>query len=292
MPLFSIIIPTYNRSSILIKTVNAFLRQNFLDFEIIIVDDGSSDNTKEEVLKIEDPRLRYFYKENGERGAARNFGAMHSKGQYLNFFDSDDTPFDNHLSNASQFIESHNNPPIFHVGYTIVDVDGKIILTESKFNYDITKRLIKTNFLGCNSVFVKREIFIQNQFNENRILASSEDWEIWLRLSSRYPMLSCDTITYQMNNHADRSLHTISPYTILERDTLLIDLLMKDQPFVTKYKRKINAFTADRYTFFALIFSLTKKHRVKTLDFLLKAIYIYPCVIFEKRFWATIKHIV
>ena len=78
VPYFSIIIPTYNRASLITKTIESVLLQDEA-FEIVVVDDGSTDDTKEVVNSLLDSRVKYFYKENGERGAARNFGAQKSK---------------------------------------------------------------------------------------------------------------------------------------------------------------------------------------------------------------------
>ena len=77
--LFSVVIPTYNRATFVTKTIQTFLEQTYTNFEIIVVDDGSKDNTAEMVQNISDPRLRYYKKENGERGAARNFGLAQAK---------------------------------------------------------------------------------------------------------------------------------------------------------------------------------------------------------------------
>src|SRR5690554_3150909 len=88
--LFSVIIPTYNRASLITKTIESVIDQSYQNFEIIVVDDGSTDNTKEVVKLIMDPRLKYFYVENGERGRARNIGTFHAEGKYVTFLDSDD----------------------------------------------------------------------------------------------------------------------------------------------------------------------------------------------------------
>ena len=92
MIFFSVIIPTYNRSTLLINTVDSVLAQNYPHFEVIIVDDGSTDDTQQVVRNTYSnvPQIRYFYKQNEERGAARNFGLKHAKGEYALFFDSDD----------------------------------------------------------------------------------------------------------------------------------------------------------------------------------------------------------
>jgi glycosyltransferase involved in cell wall biosynthesis len=90
MPYFSIVIPTFNRAHLLNETVQEVLNQPFTDFELIIADDGSIDNTKEIIEKIPDSRLIYKYHANSGVSAARNFGASFAQGKYLIFLDSDD----------------------------------------------------------------------------------------------------------------------------------------------------------------------------------------------------------
>src|SRR5437763_11554370 len=101
---FSIIIPTYNRASMIEKTIQSALNQSYSDYEIIIVDDGSTDNTEQVVLSIKDARIFYFKKENAERAAARNYGAHRAKGDYITFLDSDDVLYPSFLYNASETI--------------------------------------------------------------------------------------------------------------------------------------------------------------------------------------------
>ena len=289
---FSVIIPTYNRARLIKETISSLLDQSFKDFEVIVVDDGSTDDTRAVVQELKDPRVVYLYKKNGERGAARNYGAQNAKGEYLNFFDSDDTAYDDHLSVANEFITVNNLPKWFHVGYRIVDGNDHVVLEETNFKYDVAKRLIDTNFLGCNSVFIRKDLFLNNLFNEDRRLASSEDWEIWLRIISRYDILSCDAITFQINNHEGRSLFTIPPEKIETRDLLMVELLLKDELFVRKFKKDLPMFIADRYTFFALVFSLSKRQRVRVLMYLVKAFFRTPLVLGKRRFWAALKYFI
>src|SRR6187431_742724 len=92
MIFFSVIIPTYNRAHFILEAVDSILAQNYSSFEAIIVDDGSTDNTRSVIENkyARDTRVRYFQKKNEERGAARNFGLKEAKGNYAVFFDSDD----------------------------------------------------------------------------------------------------------------------------------------------------------------------------------------------------------
>lgn len=90
-PIFTVIIPTYNREFFLKRTVDSILAQTFKDLELIIVDDGSTDNTKKLIDSYEDNRIIYFYKENGGQNSAVNVGLQNARGEYIAFCDSDDT---------------------------------------------------------------------------------------------------------------------------------------------------------------------------------------------------------
>src|SRR5688572_6318319 len=97
-PFISVIIPCYNRASMIGKTIRSLQQQDYNDYEILVIDDGSTDNTEQVINEIADARTSYFKKLNEERAAARNYGAGLAKGSYLNFFDSDDLALPNHLS--------------------------------------------------------------------------------------------------------------------------------------------------------------------------------------------------
>lgn len=90
MPYFTIVIPSYNRAHIVGRAIESVLNQSYSDFEIIVVDDGSTDNTKEVVCQFLDSRINYFFQENSGVSAARNTGSKLAKGDYLVFLDSDD----------------------------------------------------------------------------------------------------------------------------------------------------------------------------------------------------------
>ena len=89
-PFFSVVIPTYNRAHLIKETIESVQKQTFSDWELIIVDDGSTDDTKSVVKSVDDKRIQYVFQENAERSVARNNGFRHAKGQYICFLDSDD----------------------------------------------------------------------------------------------------------------------------------------------------------------------------------------------------------
>ncbi len=104
-PIFSVIIPTYNRAHLVTRSIQSVLNQTFSQFELIVVDDGSTDNTDAEVKSIKDIRIRYIYQENRGRSAARNTGVTHAKGLYITFLDSDDEALPEWLEHFAQEFE-------------------------------------------------------------------------------------------------------------------------------------------------------------------------------------------
>ena len=88
----------------------------------------------------------------------------------------------NHLSEANKLIASKSNPEFFHLGYDYQSVDGTVTARVDNFDDSVKTRVLFDNILSCNGVFVRRDIAIQFPFEESRVLASSEDWELWIRL--------------------------------------------------------------------------------------------------------------
>lgn len=106
-PLFSVVIPAYNAKKFIALTIESILRQTVQDFEIVVVNDGSTDDTLEVLQGISDPRLRVITRENGGECAARNQGFREARGKYVSFLDSDDVWLENHLEQALNFMEDH-----------------------------------------------------------------------------------------------------------------------------------------------------------------------------------------
>lgn len=287
-PYFSLVIPTYNRAQLVVLTIESILKQEFTDFEIIVVDDGSKDDTEARIGAIKDPRLTYHRKANGERGAARNYGAKLSRGAYINFFDSDDLMYPNHLATAKKLIEEKNAPEFFHLGYDFKNPDGVLTRKVDQLDDSVRVKAMFDNFLSCNGVFVRKDIAIQFPFEENRVLASAEDWELWIRLLSRYKLQYTNTITSTVVNHDQRSIRTIPTDKIIARDTFMIEALEKDQAVISAFGKKWNKFVAERYTFFMLCLAEDKRWG-DMRKWAMKAVRHYPLITMSSRFLASMK---
>lgn len=287
-PFFSLIIPTYNRAHLIGATIESALKQDFCDFELLVVDDGSQDNTEEIVKGFSDHRIKYFKKENAERGAARNYGASRSHGRYLNFFDSDDRMYPFHLSKAYAFLQLHRLPGFFHMAYDYKTREGDLLQTVNNFDDSIKEKILFDNVLSCNGVFIEREIALQFPFHENRSLASSEDWELWIRLACRFPLFYSNEVTSTIVGHDHRSIFTIKPEKIIARDLLLISNLQADTEVMKHYQKKFKKFIADRYTFFMLSLAADGKRAIVWM-WAWRTFAIYPLILTNKRFIASLK---
>ena len=105
---FSIIIPTYNRAHLIVATINTVLAQTFTDYELLIIDDGSTDNTTAIITTLNSPKINYIKTENYGVAHARNTGIKAAKGQYIGFLDSDDSMETHHLHTAYDNIQHYN----------------------------------------------------------------------------------------------------------------------------------------------------------------------------------------
>lgn len=206
---FSIIIPTYNRAQLISETIRSVLAQSYPHYEIIIVDDGSKDDTGNVVRsQFTDKRVSYYHKQNEERGAARNFGIKHAKGDYALFFDSDDLMKPNYLDILIKVIRM--NPGIFMLAakYNFID-DAKIerpspleSVPEGWYDRDY---FLEGNILACNYC-IRINQGGYHLFPEQRELASMEDWLFLLHNLHDQKIYIRDEIGLSMREHDDRSM--------------------------------------------------------------------------------------
>lgn len=290
-PFFSIIIPTYNRANFIEKTINSVLQQSSSDFEIIVVDDGSTDNTEDLIGALTDPRIHYFKKENEERGRARNYGGELAKGRYVYFLDSDDILYPNHLAVAHDFINS-KNPDIFFQQYELIDENGQLVPTYLPKNDPINIELLKKgNFLSCHGVFMKSEVFLSNKFREDRDLAGSEDYELWLRMAARLPIYYSGTVSSALILHDERSVLNFDAQALVLRKKKMLEYLFSDKVFMSKYDSFKNILKSNAYSYISLHLSISKETTLAFKYFLLSWRHSFSFPL-KKRFWSILKRLI
>ncbi|MCD6018668.1 MAG: hypothetical protein K0S53_1789 [Bacteroidetes bacterium] len=288
-PFFTIIIPTYNRARLIAETLQTVLDQEFQDFEIIIADDGSIDDTSEVVAKINSNKISYFKTENKGVAHARNFGILKAKGNYIGFLDSDDFYEKDHLQNAFEFIQTEDYPELVHLNFNWGDREKKAFRKNK-----LPQTLPDDIFVGCslhvNSLFVRKDIGQLNLFNESRALMLSEDWEYFIRMACRYQLHLKDTPSSYLVEHSTRSTRIFDPQQLLNRRAAIVKCLEGDQIISEKYPRKVKLVDAHMSSLAAVNFAANKS---KTDAFLLwvRAIRLNPKELFTRRSVAIIKHL-
>lgn len=288
---FSIIIPTFNRADFISFTLKTVLNQRHRDFEIIVVDDGSIDNTSEVIDNIGSDNIKYFYKENQERAAARNFGIRKALGQYVTFLDSDDILYANHLEVAYRIIADNSSPSVFHIGYEIKDTDGKITRRINNRRGSLNEQLLYGNSLSCIGMFLRRDIALRHSFNEDRNLSGSEDYELWMRLASRYQILYSNEITAALIQHEERSVLGFDKNVLINRINLLTKYLFSDHKFTEVYGHQQNVFIAHRYLYLSLHLVMGRYIR-NGLMFWWRAVKLYPTVLFNRKTAGIFKNLI
>lgn len=291
-PLVSIVVPAYNRAYLLPTTLKSLQTQVNRDFEIIIVDDGSTDNTEEIIQPFLNSYTRYVRKENAERAAARNFGARLARGTYVNFFDSDDLALPNHTSEAARLSQVFDQPAWFHLGFEWVTPQGTIFRQANQFRGDfLNDQLATGNLLSCNGVFVRRDVVLQHPFNEDRILSASEDYELWLRLASRYPLHYSNTITSQVVDHELRSVRTINGQKLIDRLECLLKSVAHDPQILDYYGHRMALIRMDAWSYIALHLASQPAWKIKSFAYLIRACWQSPRLLTRKRCYAILKNL-
>lgn len=217
-PLVSVVIPTYNSAQYLPEAIESVLSQSWQDFEIIIVDDGSTDNTQELVSAFKSIKIRYVRQESsGGPSSPRNVGIHHARGKYISFLDSDDLMSRYKLAEAVPFLEQYPDLGLLFANFEICNERGDIFpgtfLDEFQTFRNLQKRqvgekwfiidralayeaLLTLNFIGTSGTVIPKSVFLSvGEFDEET--NGAEDRDMWLRISRRYPLGFLDVIGHR-----------------------------------------------------------------------------------------------
>ncbi len=185
MPKVSVIIPTYNRESVVCDAIDSVLSQTLEDLEVIVIDDGSIDATKSVIDALDDPRVSYYFKSNGGPASARNLGLSKVTGEYIAFLDSDDLWPINYLEAMIEKLEGDEQYGAVYCPITLVYTDGRQEKSykrpEGKSGW-ICAELFRNSFIWIFAAVFRSSAWGGNRFDEN-IGSSSEDSDVILRLS-------------------------------------------------------------------------------------------------------------
>ena len=209
--MISIVIITYNRCGLLLETVESILNQSYKNFELILVDDGSTDNTKRKIESLSDKRIKYFnFGKIGNLSRLRNLGIRNSNFEYIAFCDDDDLWFENKIEEQLKHISDFK---MICSNAQVIDENDKVI-KEKYYEYFTNDFVVSKEHLLRNgnsvltsSLLIEKKVFFEKNifFDEINVTNYCEDYELFLRLSRYYDFLFIDKNLIKKRSHSSIS---------------------------------------------------------------------------------------
>ena len=294
--LIPVIIPTYNRAHLIKRSVESVLNQTYKNLELIIVDDGSTDNTKEVIDSINDGRIVYIKQENQGACAARNHGIDIAKGEYIAFHDSDDVWHLDKLEKQLNTLKQHNADVVsckmFVFGNLIKRIWPKNFKEGFLQNHSLPLGISTQTLIG------KTEIFLNNKFDLE--MPRFQEFELLLRIQKKHSIYCIDKPLFDY--YVQKDSISRNPEKILKAWEIILE---RNKDFLTKYSSsleylascnideafKIKDFSI-RKQMLDIVFMFSKSKKIKIKYFLHK-IYFYKLkTLLYKTASKTIKKVI
>lgn len=194
MPYFSVIIPVYNKERFIKNTLQSVLSQSFTDFEVIIVNDGSTDNSRKVIDEFSDDRIRIFEQKNSGASAARNFGITQVKSNYITFLDADDYWYPDCLMHFKSMIERFAGEPVFA---SAVDVENEKNILPAQYSIAKSQTPQLVNFFEASlresAICTSCAVFHKSVFERigyfDTALKNGEDTDLWIRIGLEFNLV-------------------------------------------------------------------------------------------------------
>ena len=241
-PKISVCVPTYNRAHLVATTIESVLGQTFTDFELVVVDDGSTDGTSEVVELFKDSRIRYVRTdENAGIAASRNRCLDVARGAYIGWLDSDDVYLPSMLATQSALLDRCRNVGLVHGAYEVIDEAGaRLPDWPWPFAADTVERgaaafadLVIANYVAAPTVLVRRECQDRAGAYAPEIGRTSSDWDMWLRLALHGDVAFTSTPVAQYRFHAS----SVSASAARNGERLRCDRAVVQRVFTTEGHR-------------------------------------------------------
>lgn len=286
MPRVSVIIPAYNQEKFITETIESVLNQTYKDFEILVVDDGSTDSTKQKLEKF-GSRIKLIEQTHMERAVARNNGVKNSQGRYIAFVDSDDIWTKDKLQKQINTLDKMKEYILVYSACGRIDEHSKKLKPAQRqlkgYSGNVFENLLVRNFIVSATPLIRREYVLRTEgFNSKYI--PYEDWEFWIRLSSygKFYFIPEPLAYYRI--HKSQSVRQVRAEKIEEVTTLLLQDSFNLQNIENKIKNKSLAIANLRFCYWYLI----NRNKDKAEEKIRKAIELYPDFIFDPR-WHGLK---
>ena len=242
---FSIIIPLYNKANYIQATIDSVLTQTFQDFEIIVVNDGSTDGSKNIIEKITEDRVQLYNIKNKGVSHARNYGIQKASSDLIVFLDADDFWRNNHLQNLKDLYTAFPNCGLYATAYL---KKNKKVIIPSTYKYiphtenwmGIVENYFESSAVNSiawtSAAMVPKSTFnTVGNFNEKITLGAGEDTDLWIRIALKYPVAFSTKVTAIHNLHSDNRMSNSSTNLRQFIDLNIYEADAKTNPSLKKY---------------------------------------------------------
>ncbi len=250
MPKVSVIMPVYNRAQLIAESIESILMQTWQDWELIVVDDGSTDATLEIVQRFADPRIVVIHQENQGAAVARNTGLDQAQGEYVVFLDADDLYFPHALSDLVDYLDTHAEADAVYSDGYMCDADLKPLLRLSEhrpgaFTGNILEHVVLSGsaISAIMSTMIRRATIERFGIRFDRNMPIGQDWDFWIQLARFAEFGYLDRLTCMYRIHETNTTRTTRGK--LRRETLVYGRLK-----VLNQNWFPDLSTATQYTFF------------------------------------------
>lgn len=290
-PFFSVIIPTYNRAAFIEATLESVLEQTYRHYEIIVVDNASTDNT-EELLQplVRSGQINFIrHDKNYERARSRNTGMAAARGDFVTLLDSDDFMYRNNLADAAEYAQANPEVKCFHNLYEYVDSERNVLRGVAMPSLqDQLKAIADGNFMSCIGDFIHREIYKRYQFDTAGELTGGEDWDFWLRVLADYKVGRIEKINSGILQHQGRSVNNQN----LEMMRLGLEHLyvkISGDPHLREvYRPHLKRIRANSLVYLAILANGSGAFN-EARKYLRQALYVDPALLLNGRFWRPVR---
>lgn len=247
MPYFSIVIPVYNKENFVVKTIESVFDQTFTDYEIIIINDGSTDQSEAKISAIKDNRIKYYSKKNEGVALARNFGIEKATADYICFLDADDYWYPAFLEMMHRFTSELPEQKVFAAA---IEIETKNKTIPAYYSITPTSDFEIVNFfnasqkecvLWTSSVCIHKSVFEKVGDFDTKI-KHGEDTELWIRIGLQFPIVFIRKILTRYV-YDDKSISRNSNYYFEQYTFDKYSLEEKQNPALKKYM-DLNRFSA------------------------------------------------
>jgi glycosyltransferase involved in cell wall biosynthesis len=291
MPIISVVIPAYNSELTIKETIESVQKQTFTDFEIIVIDDGSQDNTIGVVKSLvkSEPRLRMVTYENGGVSVARNRGIEIAQGKFISLLDADDLWTPDKLELQLKALKDHPEAGVAYSWTNPVDEQGKILFLGNCPVYEgnVYGELLQTNFLSSGSNILARREAIESINGFSTDFATASDWDFYLKLASKWSFVVIPK--YQILYRQRSNSMSSNIESIMQESCAILEKAYQIAP--AELQSDLNKSLNNLYLYFAELY-LNRSKDAKSIDQVGRNLWIairfYPQTLFNKNTQRTL----